>query len=377
MVGYFHIRTPVFLIVAIAISALSTQEGRGESIAILGDSTSTGAATHPALVFDSVALWSILRGETSVEADVHGESLRRYNILERPAMPTVLRRSSREFYDSAEWVFLNFLSILSQRYLNTEQYSWGYLVGSSLGLAPQDIWIGAENGARVEQLLDQTDRLLTAHQGVLPNKIFIFFSGNDLCAQRPDLTTSPEMYGGQLQTALDYLRRNGKPAAAGTKVYILGFMGILQLLTQPTILDKEVKAFGKAQSCRQLREGGYEPDLESLQRGGATPEAVLFARLLPPNPARMCPTLFAPAQAVKGHLEEFGNKIRSYRKRSVDVVTNQNKLAANSGFSFHYISATEALNFSPEQIAGDCFHLSLSGQSAVADAVLKELATTL
>jgi hypothetical protein len=59
---------------AVALSALlAAGAARGQDaapmqIAVLGDSLSTGAATHPALVFDGNALWHVFSGETDVSA---------------------------------------------------------------------------------------------------------------------------------------------------------------------------------------------------------------------------------------------------------------------------------------------------------------------
>jgi hypothetical protein len=146
---------------------------------------------------------------------------------------------------------------------------------------------------------DQIDRVLDARHGELPDKVFIFFTGNDLCGQRPELTTSPEEFGEQLRTGLAYLARNGKAPSGGTQIYVVGFLGILQLISHPDLLAKEVKAFGKTISCQKLRESGYEPDLDALKREGGSPESLFFARVIPPSPVRMCPTLFDRPKAVQ------------------------------------------------------------------------------
>jgi lysophospholipase L1-like esterase len=352
-------------------------EAHAETVAILGDSLSTGAATHPGLAYDNIGLWSVFRGETSVAPTVHGSSLDRFHVDTNPPLPLVLHRSVREYSGSADWVFLNFLSMVSQKFLNTEQYSWGYLVGRAIGAQPSEIYIAAENGASMEDIVDQIDKLLDARKGELPNKVFIFFTGNDLCAPRPELTTSPDEYGRQLEEGLNHLIRNGKAASGGTQVYVLGFLGVLQLISSPEILAKEVMAFGKVTTCQKLRETGYEPDLESLQRKNGSQESLLFARVIPPNPARMCPTLFDRPAAVKEHLADFGNKIRGFRKKAEEVVDGQNKLMAKldsaNRFTFNYITTTESITFAPDDIGADCFHLRLGGQVAIADAVLKHI----
>jgi lysophospholipase L1-like esterase len=267
------------------------------------------------------------------------------------------------------------MELYSQKFLNTEEFSWGYLVGRSLGIKPGNILIAAENGARVLTVIEQSERVLKATGGMLPEKIFIFYTGNDLCAENPDLATTPEDYGAGVMDGLTYLQRNGVVPAAGTDVYVVGFMSILQLATEPALLGKELTAFGARTTCGKLRESGFHPPETTGGEGAAGDLERVLALVMPPNPATMCPTLFPRGVEAKDTLSALANRIRGYRKAAKAAVELQARQAQqlsreSSGLRYHYIDGTEAIAFSADEISGDCFHLSVNGQARIADLVL-------
>ncbi|MEZ4743644.1 MAG: hypothetical protein R3B45_14565 [Bdellovibrionota bacterium] len=365
-----------------SLSANETANSKDrKSIAILGDSLATGAATHPAMVFDPAVMWNIFNNKTSIKPNSSQKLLKKYQINEDPKPPILLKKNIREYSGALDWLVFNTIQFISERYLNVEQYSWGYLLGRSIGVAPERIYIAAENGARITSISRQMDRVLDYLDGNLPNKIMIFYTGNDLCAPTPELTTSEEDYRNALYAGLNYISTNGNPPIDGAEVSVVGFLGILQLLGQEKILEKQIRAFGKNTTCRKLREQGYLPNLENQSDSTSLSlDMQLFSQIMPPNPARMCPTLFSPPSVVKEHINFLANRIRKYREIAKEVVDEMNKNIAiqdKSNIQFRYIDATEKIYFDPEDIAGDCFHLTVNGQAKIADAVLTDVSKDL
>jgi hypothetical protein len=356
-------------------------------LAILGDSLSTGAATHPALVFDTERLWAVFQDQTLVapkRSDI--PSADRFQLPETLAAPQRLWPSPREYSGSFEWVLRNSLQSLSRRFLDTAQYSWGYLAAAGLGIEPANVLIAAEDGARTAQIPRHIDRVLEANDGRLPERILLFYSGNDLCAPAVNFVPNAEEYAADLSAGIEYIMRvassGGTPR--GTDVYVVGFLGVLQLLHSPDILNKKVFAFGETVTCKELRDHGYGPGRESY-RPQLPVTAWYFGELMPPNPAAFCPTLFGRG-TVGGETQEqlvstLANRIRDFReeqRKQVDAANlrlsaSAEKFGQVSSLRFHYVDATTALTFTGDDIAGDCFHLSTGGQAKVADAVLSQM----
>jgi len=350
------------------------------SFAVLGDSLATGAGSHPNLAFDPVQMWKVFEGEVDVRAlDDSGEVL--------PA-PLRLWPSTRDYRSPVEWAFRQLVHALSRSFLDTEEYGWGYQLGRRRGFAPGEIVIAAENGARIRDATRQIDRLLDAAvaaarvdsegRPILPDEIAIFFTGNDLCGPTIDFTTPPETYEAELIEALRYLLRNGVPPAGGTTILLPGFIGMLQLINAPAIQAKTISAFGRSETCASLRERSFLPPPGWTPEGLPT-EARWFGNVIPPNPQRLCPTLFG-ARSGKDEDREapLANRIRAYREAVERVAgvmeTFRSEKFRDAKIRFVPLAASTRVEFGDGDIAGDCFHLSRQGHSRLADALVSEAA---
>ena len=348
-------------------------------MAILGDSLSTGAASHPALAMDAKQLWDVFQERIDVQArDASGAQL--------PA-PQRLWPSMREFFGGADWVYRNLMQAVSRRFLDTEEYSWGYQVARAhlpgdASAQAQAVAIAAEDGAKTEAIPLQLERVLEASGGRLPPKVFVFFTGNDLCGMIFSQVTSEADYRRDLRTGLASMLR-AEPAPGGTDIYVLGYLSVLQLVHGESILAKPVRAYGEATTCGELRAGGFRPKDPNYQPD-LPEEAKWFGVFMPPNPAAYCSTLFSPPG--KGSDELVGslaNRIRAYREIQRQVVDEFSgkpstpnavpTVVAPAGMRLHYLSETAELSFVAEDIADDCFHLSQAGQAKVAQAVVSYL----
>jgi lysophospholipase L1-like esterase len=348
-----------------------------ETYAVIGDSISTGAVTHPDLSFDATKLWNIFRGQAPFTANAAFlESIGVSGMIDPLAPPVRLPPSRREFLSGPEWFGKNLLNTFSQLYLDTPQYSWSYLLAKKTGVEPTNILIAAEDGARMKAALPQVERLLEKTGGDLPNKVFFFFTGNDLCGPNMDFVTPSETYAGELQSALEYLKHNGQAPSSGTDVYVLSFLSLLQVSGDPGILAKTINAHGKQMTCKEV--ANYKKDFyvdEALIK--SQPEAFYFFKVFPKSPAGLCATVFeknidfSPQQRIT-----LANRIRSYRDLSKQTVDAMNAMPNQPGneVRFHFISETANLAFAPEDLAEDCFHLSARGQKRLSETVFDSMA---
>jgi hypothetical protein len=230
--------------------------------------------------------------------------------------------------------------------------------------------IAAENGARMQQAVAQLERVVAATGGVLPREIWLWFTGNDICARSEMFMTNPEVWEEQLEDALTWVLRNGRLPETGTKIFLPAHIGLLQLIKSEEIAAKEVKAYGESISCKALRERQFAPPAGWQAK---TPEAQWFSNMIPPSPALLCPTVMGPAPTETA----VANRIRAFRDATARTVTRVSELQKSKypsrNVTFQVLDTTSALRFGPEDISGDCFHLSGAGQRKLADALLVEL----
>lgn len=368
------------------------------SVGILGDGLSTGVAAHPALTYDYNELWKVMSGERSITPLSH-PLLDSFDVKDKPLPPQVLWSGLREFDGESNWVLSHLTRGFAKLFLDTPQYSWGYLVARKLGADPSHIYVAAEEGAKVANFTRQVDRLIDHLGGKTPELIFAFFSGNDLCAGNMRGVTMSEDFGDSILKGLQYIARNATPSEAGTRVYLPHFLSLTQLLTKPSIINHEVMAHGEKMTCHNLRMQGFQPS-SPVTIQDLPFEGLYLSTLLPPNPAVNCPTLFSQSliaerelgfftqfnpekkkkeveKIVTDYVSEIANHIRNYRRHTSDAVRKATDWVRanypNKNITFHVLEGTGRLEFEGQDIASNCQHLSLEGQTKIAQAVLDEL----
>ncbi len=359
--------------------ALSFGQNPAFDAAILGDSISTGAGSHPVLKYDVEALWDVFNNKVSTKTErshLNEYYQGKFSASDLVA-PVRLWPTMREYFGGPDWVYRNLLGFFSRKFLDAEEYSWGYLAAQDLGIDVTRLAIAADDGARVANMPRQIDRVLQNTGGKLPAKVFIFYTGNDLCGMDPSLMTSSTDYKTHLMRGLTYMARNsGKTKGeVPTDVYLMSYMSLVQLLDDQMILDKKIVAFGKETTCAALRKDGYR-SADPGYNPKLPPEAWYFAMAMPPNPAAFCPTLFAPQKFADHSLSDLANRIREFRLAESEVVAEFNKAAEQELFKslrLHHIVSTAGLKFTPEEVGEDCFHLSLRGQEKLARSVSDEI----
>lgn len=346
------------------------------SIAFIGDSLSTGGAAHPGLKMEQTALISVLRGERSLEPDeAYYETLAAHdlNFTPQAGKPQRLYPTNREFRSPLSWFVENLWMSFGSQYLDSEKYSWAYLLGRNLGYANEQILIAARNGERMEDGVRQLDRVLENTAGQLPEHTFVFFTGNDLCGPRLEYITSSLAYRRHLERLLQYMLKNAKEAGNAKKhVWIIEPLSILQIVTSASILRHQVPYHNKTITCRELQTMPSQfPAFNLPEKADA---AELIYPLLTNSPASYCPTLFAVHGEQGSDINvSLANRIMSFRE-AVRVVSKE--LAARfreKNIELHSIRQTAQVVFEGEDMANDCFHLNLNGHIKVTKAVLSGL----
>lgn len=351
-----------------------------DGLAVLGDSLSTGAASHPALTFDSHELWNVVTGKTSVVADLKDvPNLEQFKITTDIKAPNRLWPSNRENDGGSGWVWLHTLQAFSRAALDTEEYSFGYLFGRSLGFSGENIWIAGDNGTRSEHALIHAARVLDAADGELPSHILMLYTGNDLCAPNWEGMTASAAYGEGLKQAILYFARNGRNSGGKTStLYLPAFLPVTTLISEESIANKTIRFYGSDISCSEAKKRMFSAP-ESVESRPIINDwrFAFFAQLMPPNPVLLCPTLFSKAASETANQSLLANRIRAYRDVQKSVVEEVTKEIAENvrlaKIDVRYIAATENVLFEGDDVAADCFHLGPKGHAKIAKTLIQGL----
>lgn len=336
------------------------------SAVIFGDSISVGAATHPILEFDGPLIWEALNGRVDVSPNPADVPWLGGQALEAPelTLPTKKEIIFSPFQASSDILS----QALTAHFLNTEEYSWGYQVAKKLGISGSNIVVSGFGGARVKDFSTQVLRFLERSKGQLTQYVFVTFTGNDLCSTPTYQITEPEVFESYMARGLEMLKA-AKPHPEGTTIVLTNILPLTQLALDQELLTKSVKAFGKSVTCRELRESSFLPPKDYTKQ--STVGMLLPPQLFPPNPAFMCPNLFAPEKFMKENLAEIATTANLYR----DSLSKLNSTFKNDGKNIRlvFVKETSAITLKPDDIAVDCFHLSAAGQRKIGEIALKNL----
>ncbi len=332
---------------------------------IVGDSGSTGVATNPRLSTELTSLLG-LGYKSFLELDVPDElpsyasftSPEEFN-LTNPIKP--LRRvfySEQEVKDGSK--FDLYQHSLVARKVDIEEYSWGYLVGRKLKFEPQDIVMASEDGKRIETISAQFGRLSEVSPDFLPSVIFVSYSANDICHE--DNLTKPldqlkSEYAQSLVKQFDQIEQQYKfDPNNGTTIYLLAPLPFTQILTSPSINQKQIPFHGGRVTCGDLREDRvhrkvFGKDLADALKG----ECPLILKTKPSDQARI-------------------EKLRSIYQTLLDAqVEALRTIAPTNGFKFEYIPEISSIEMDADDVVNDCFHPSLSGHTKIARSILKHI----
>jgi hypothetical protein len=333
-------------------------------IAIVGDSSVTGAASHA----DWQATWPSLLGHVRL---LFQKGLRR----SWPELPAGEGRATRVLYSGKELRELRRQTSLLATHLegkgslliDTEEYGFGFPVGRKLGVRSDRIVVVGQDGVKIKTLARQFERIFETGAPWLPPLVLVSYVANDFCDPRV-IARPPEEFGASY---LEELRKNLasiatlKPHPHGTRIVILAPLDLANILSNENVLAQKVRFADGEVSCRDLRTARNE-----RARGFASSH---LKQIL----VNECHTLFDP----NGNrpLQERFERIAAFQaaqSKALQEAINEFQAHAPEGLKVQYAPSVRRIEFATGDLAADCFHPSRSGHEKIARQLLaNELAS--
>ena len=378
-----------FICLGLLLSVFTARLYATPRLAIFGDRYATGAAASSQYQLDFVTVWQQLEAPpTHTLSQADQKTLAQHGFPPPFLPPRTLWFSKNEFVSGIDWGVKFLVHGLSHLYYNQDACSWGALLGKKKNLSADQILLAAHLGDSIVHFPAQVERMLEATGGELPPNILIWFPIEDLCHIPLSASPSKNIYRAALRRGLELLATKGKPSSQGARIWVVSPLKATQLLLSPSIQEKSVYAFGTTTTCKQLREKNFHPGpLPVLTQ--APPMAAYLADIIPPNPARICPSFFAQTllaqnemsiftsenkrkkeieskiEAATGNLSQAIREYRSEGKREVETLQTE-WMKKKRPLTLQWITAVEDLQLEAADVAADCFHLSLAGHIKVA-----------
>lgn len=365
-------------------------------LGIVGDSLSAAGMANPEIDLDVSRL--ALRGVSIfVPSEPKIEYYRDPGFfhIEEPILAPVRlfpEQDPGRFTGVGGWISKN-VEIAKKKNFEVEEYSFGYMVGRALGINPENILMAAESGQRVSDIYPQFERL-ARHNGVLPELVLLSFNANDMCMDdilNRSVQDTADNYYNTVFSHLEKVYETLTPSENGTRIYYLGSLKVLQLLTKPSLLLKTVNYRGEGAFCSEIRNhkvfGGVKVSGDDVQVVGP-PRGILdssiegsfktknFNReILEVALPGMCRGIFSvkPSDSKSiSKLQAVYEAMIEAQKQAVSDI--QQRYGQNShGLSIEYVAETTRIEFENSEVANDCFHPSVWGQEKVAKTLLEYL----
>ena len=361
--------------------------GPYNSIGIVGDSLTTGASTSPHLNASLGRLLSIAaRGLSQPNHDQNPEysyypDPESFNLLSPEDLFPPLR--IHYFIDESSSRSIKAGEVIGDHQLDIEEYSFGFLLGKKLGILNDNIVLVGKDGQKIDSAQRQLRYLnhwkkyertsawvpeffnLRTHQiktkineeapQELPELIVLSYTANDICPEETLRHKKNQLYNKYYNSLLETLTQATStlsPSPEGTQILVTGSVNPTQVLTNPEFLASPVTFNQETKTCGEIR---------SMEDKGA----LSFLDT-------MC------SSVLKTKLNDHP-RIEKLQSLWEEVVTAQrdavSALPARPGFRVHFIEQTSNLTFKKDDLAQDCFHLSLKGQSKIANTLFDALNT--
>ena len=326
-------------------------------IGIIGDSSVTGAAANPQFQPN----WLNLLGHAGKALlNLHSSNLTAGPGYQSPIRVMYTRGEYDEAKAKNQSLEQKIEADLSQK-IDTEEFSFGYIVAQKLNLSPDKLVIAGQDGVRVNQMSRQLERLAMTGGGTLAPLVLASFVANDLC--HPDNFSKPiehfsTAYEADLRGQFEVIA-NFPPAPGGTKIVFLAPLDIANVLTNANLLQQRVRFENGNVTCQQVRDGQLPGGDLSRQMGQ---------------------TLIGACRGVlsggdrEARLSQLKNLQNAQATILQKVLTDFN--AKNLAIKTEYAASTKSIDFQPGDLANDCFHPSQAGAGRIADQLLtNELAS--
>lgn len=330
-------------------------------MAVLGDSSITGAAAHPSLQ----ATWPVF-GE--IARDLIWRTMPEQHLA--PNLADYLEPKhfgvhvplevTRVFYAPEEAAELP-LPLLNAQIkaalkLDNEEYSFAYLVGRRLGYEGRRIVFAAQDGAQVNQLGPQLRRLRAIGAKTLPPLALVSFVANDMCDPERFAEPTAEFGARFRETVRAQFAELAKmpPHAGGTRVVYVAPLDLANILSNEALLAQQVHVDVDLVRCGDLRAGN------AVSSWLGKPIAKILAG--------ECPALLGP-----GDPKERLEKVRALQAEQVRILAEETAAFAKIApptLKLDLARSPREATFQTGDLAGDCFHPSLGGHTRIANALL-------
>jgi hypothetical protein len=333
----------------------------GPTFGILGDSLAAGAVADLKLEANLITL--ILRAVFDIPRVVNSSMAKSGQLLQskefaalkkRPLMPLTRIFDTPQDHKTG---WKRWGENQGSAYVDCPQCSFAYLLARDLGIAPQNIFLSAQDGTRVSSIHKQMQRLELPLQH-LPDYIVISFTANDFCGEENAQVSGAQKYQEYVQEMVKQLTdslKDFKPAPSGTHILVVASADVVNLLTNKDVLDKVISywvPFEKLPyqvTCRDLRK-----------------ETVPWTEKL----AQMCPLILKTdpddASGVAKVAELHDAVVRAQRDAATQTQQwiDANHLGAQ--FSIAFTDQILATKFTKDDVANECFHPSIRGHEKIA-----------
>lgn len=354
------------------VASLSGSNGRAEEtstdgfwMAIVGDSSTTGAATSPAIKADFKKL-----GQQALDAMTKGQgrpvSLTSkdfpdpdyFHITDPVQAPARIypedlkQQKATKFWDKFR---LGTQKKITQQ-IDTEEFSFGYLIGRRFNLSPDQIFFAGKDGASIRSLAYQF-HLIKKTKGSLPPLILVSYVVNDIC--------SPKAMDESLGSYMDQFReklakqirkiQNMEPAEGGTVVMVLAPLDLTDLVTNQELLSQTIDFQGHNLTCEQVRIGNAP--------GGALGKQMQHVL------SEECRGILNPEALTSEKID----KLKALQQAQIDIWSQliSDLPKHDRGFQWYLAPSTHHIQFERGDLANDCFHPSKTGQARIAKDLLK------
>jgi hypothetical protein len=310
-------------------------------IGLVGDSSITGAASHPQF---HATLIGVLDSAT-----------KHLNPKEEAFSPIRVMYTTEEFKEAerrGRALELNLQSDLSQK-IDTEEYSFGYVLGRTLGLSADQIVIAAQDGAKVGSMYKQMLRLLAVGSPTLPPLILVSYIANDLCSPKVFSESVEKFRAGYAKDVNFQFDRIAQlpPASGGTRIFIMQPLDLANLLANPDLLSQKVPLEShKDVSCEELRSGKFSNDFTKLMQNSLRGE---------------CNGLFNLTDNPDRHLAQTRELQGSQTQVLREAIENFNN-RTDLRIKMTLATSPQSIHFTAGDLANDCFHPGPKGATKIA-----------
>lgn len=322
-------------------------------MAILGDSTVTGAVTNPHLkafvanaagVFLINFLWpSHNSGRIPMRRETY--SLKEY----------------QEAGDKGERGFL-VLESRGSRALDTPEYSWAYDLGVGLGFHPREMLMVAQDGQKVSSIARQLERVMGVTKTELPEMLLISYGLNDICHPN-DVGRETAVFKSRFKkTVANQIQEitKLKPNGKGTVVFISAPLDATNLMDNDELMSQVISFEGGSLldlkdvvTCSQIRDKTFvRQTWQGLQMRGLL--------------IQECKGLRQDVENPKARVE----KVRQLQGAQIEAWREVLGETQVPGFKFILAESVRRIRFVAGDLANDCFHPSISAHKKIANQFL-------